>query len=135
LRADKIRLQQILQMGYTAYACKHRLADDVRRAVWAILVCRTAVLGGHVQVCPEGHLERIWDNSCRHRMCPPCAWVQVERWLAKQTGRLLGGEHYHVIFTIPHELHALWLANVDVMSGLLFASVHDTLLELLVLLC
>src|SRR6266498_3225123 len=131
LRADKITLQQILQMGYTAYACKHRLPDYVRRAVWAILVCRTAVLGGHVQVCPEGHLERIWYNSCRHRMCPPCAWVQVERWLAKQTGRLLGGEHYHVIFTIPHELHALWLANVDVMSGLLFASVHDTLLELL----
>ena len=131
MRAEKLTLQQILRMGYTAYACKHRLPDYVRRAVWAILACRTALLGGHVQACPEGHLERIWYNSCRHRMCPQCAWVQVERWLAKQTGRLLACEHYHVIFTMPHELHALWRANVDVMSRLLFASVHDTLLELL----
>jgi Transposase zinc-binding domain/Putative transposase len=63
-------------------------------------------------------------------MCPPCAWVQVERWLAKQTGRLLGCEHYHVILTMPHELHALWRAHADVMSRLLFVSVHDTLLAL-----
>jgi Putative transposase len=64
-------------------------------------------------------------------MGPPCAWVQVERWLAKHTGRLLGGEHSHVILPIPHERHAWWLAHVDVMSGLLFARGHDTLLELL----
>ena len=32
---------------------------------------------------------------------------------------------------MPHELNALWQANVDVMPQLLFASVHDTLLELL----
>jgi len=57
--------------------------------------------------------------------------VQVERWLAQQKDRLLACEHYHVIFTMPHELNGLWLANVDVMSRLLFASVHDTLLQLL----
>jgi len=126
LRADKITLQQILQMGYTAYACKHRLPDYVRRAVWAILVCRTAVLGGHVQVCPEGHLDRIWYHSCQHRMCPPCAWLQIERWLVRQKARLLACEHSHVIFPMPHELHALWLANVAVMTQLVFASVHET---------
>jgi Putative transposase/Transposase zinc-binding domain len=64
-------------------------------------------------------------------MCPQCAWGQVERWLAKQTGRLLACEHYHVIFTMPYELHALWRANVEVMSRLLFVSVQDTVLELL----
>jgi hypothetical protein len=30
---------------------------------------------------------------------------------------------------MPHELNALWLANVEGMSGLLCASVHDTLVE------
>jgi hypothetical protein len=131
LRADTITLQQILRLGYAAYARHHRLPDSVRRAVWAILACRTARLGGHGQACPAGHVERVWDNACRHRMCPPCAWVPVERWLAKQTGRLLACEHDHVIFTLPHELPALWRAPVDVMSGLLCASVHDTWLELL----
>ena len=96
-----------------------------------MLACRTALLGGHVHACPEGHLERIWYHSCRHRLCPPGAWVQVERWLARQKARLLACEHDQVICTIPHELNALWLAHVAVMSGRLFASVHDTLLELL----
>jgi Putative transposase/Transposase zinc-binding domain len=131
LRSDQLTLQTLLQRGYEAYARTHALPDYVRRAVWALLACRTAVLGGHVQACPEGHLERIWYNSCRHRMCPPWAWIQIERWLVRQKARLLACEHYHVIFTMPLELNELWLANVAVMTQLLFASVHATLFELL----
>ena len=131
LQTEKLTLQTILQLGYEAYAHTHALPAHVRRAVWALLACRTARLGGHVQACPDGHVERVWYNSCRHRMCPQCAWVQVERWLVRQQARLLACEHYHVIFTMPHELNALWLANVTAMTNLLFASAHDTLLELL----
>jgi Putative transposase/Transposase zinc-binding domain len=131
LEANKITLQSILQQGYHVYERHHPLPGYVRRAVQAILACRTARLGGHVQACPEGHLERVWYNSCRHRMCPQCAWLQVERWLIKQKARLLAWDHYHVIFTMPSELHGLWLANVAVLTNLLFASVRDTLLELL----
>jgi Transposase zinc-binding domain/Putative transposase len=129
LRTDKVTLQGILQRGYAAYERRHALPTHVRRAVWAILACRTAVRGGHVRACPAGHIERLWYNSCRHRLGPPCAWVQVERRLAKQQGRLLACEHDHVIFTVPHELTELWLANVEVMTQLLFASVHETLFE------
>jgi hypothetical protein len=131
MRADKLTLQTILQLGYAAYARTHALPDYVRRAVGAVLACRTARLGGHVEVCPDGHVERMWYNSCRHRVCPQCAWGQVERWLAQQKARLLACEHYHVIFTMPHELNPLWLANVEAMPQLLFASVRGTLVELL----
>jgi hypothetical protein len=34
-------------------------------------------------------------------------------------------------FTIPHDLNAVWLANVPLMTSLLFAAVRDTLFELL----
>ena len=128
---NKITLQTILQQGYEAYVQSHGLPAYVRRAVHALLACRTAVLGGHVQACPEGHVERIWYNSCKHRICPQCAWLQSERWLKKQQARLLACDHYHVIFTIPSELQDLWLANVAAMTNLLFTSVHDTLRELL----
>ena len=101
LPTEKLTLQTILQLGYAAYAHTHALPAHVRRAVWALLACRTARLGGHVQACPDGHVERVWYNSCRHRMCPQCAWVQVERWLVRQKARLLACEHYHVIFTMP----------------------------------
>ena len=74
----KLTAQHIFRAGYAAFAQGHRLPDYVRRAAWAILVCRTAVLGGHVQACPEGHIERVWYNSCRHRLCPQCRWLQIE---------------------------------------------------------
>jgi hypothetical protein len=131
LCTEKITLQTILHRGYESDARTHALPDDVRRAVWAILACRTALLGGHVQGCPEGHSERIWYNSCCHRMCPPCAWLQIERGLARQKSRLLACAHSHVICTLPHELNDLWLVNVTVMTQLLCASVHETLVELL----
>ena len=93
--------------------------------------CRTAALGGHVQACPDGHMSRIWYNSCRHRSCPQCAYLQTERWLTLQQARLLACDHYHVICTIPHDLNALWLGNVPLMTTLLFQTVRATLDTLL----
>jgi hypothetical protein len=126
-----VTLQSIFQDAYPAYEQSHPLPAHVRRAARAVMQCRTAVLGGHVQACPDGHVSRIWYNSCRHRSCPQCAYLQTERWLALQRARLLACDHYHVIFTLPHDLNPLWLSNVPVMSTLLFQTVRDTLLTLL----
>jgi hypothetical protein len=126
-----VTLQMIFQDAFPAYAQPHPLPAHVRRAARAVMQCRTAALGGHVQACPDGHMARIWYNSCRHRACPQCAYLQTERWLALQQARLLACDHYHVIFTLPHALNPLWLANVSVMTPLLFQAVHDTLRTLL----
>jgi hypothetical protein len=125
-----LTVQQILQEGYVAFERGHPLPAYVRQAVWALRVCRTAVLGGHIQACPEGHVERVWYNSCRQRLCPQCAWLQVERWLVRQKARLLACDHDHGIFTMPHELHDLWRANVAAMTQLLCATVHEPLDQL-----
>src|SRR5215510_11966109 len=126
-----VTLQTIFHDAFPAYEQRHALPAHVRRAAHAIIRCRTAALGGHIQACPDGHMSRIWDNSCRHRACPQCAYLQTERWLALQQARLLACDHYHVIFTLPHELNSLWLANVSVMTTLLFQAVRDTLSTLL----
>ena len=126
-----VTLQTIFQDAFPTYEQMHPLPTYVRRAVRAIMQCRTAALGGHVQACPDGHMSRVWYNSCRHRACPQCAYLQTERWLALQRARLLACDHYHVIFTLPHELNPLWLANVPVMTTLLFQAVRDTLGTLL----
>jgi hypothetical protein len=84
-----------------------------------------------MQACPDGHVARVWYNSCRHRSCPQCAYLQTERWLTLQRARLLACDHSHVIFTLPHDLNPLWLANVPVMTTLLFQAVRATLVELL----
>jgi hypothetical protein len=59
LQTDKLTLHTILQVGYAADERRHPLPHWVRRAAWAILACRTAVLGGHVHAGPDGHVERI----------------------------------------------------------------------------
>ena len=126
-----VTLQTIFQEAFPAYEQTHPLPAHVRRAARAIMQCRTAALGGHIQACPDGHVARIWYNSCRHRSCPHCTYLQTERWLALQRARLLACDHYHAIFTLPHDLNPLWLANVPVMTTLLFHAVRDTLVELL----
>jgi Putative transposase/Transposase zinc-binding domain len=126
-----VTLQQIFQDAYPHYEQTHPLPTHVRRAARAIMQCRTAALGGHIQACPDGHVARVWYNSCRHRSCPQCAYLQTERWLAVQRARLLACDHYHVIFTLPHDLNPLWLANVAGMTTLLFQAVRDTLVTLL----
>ena len=126
-----ITLQDIFCRASPDYECTHALPAHVRRAARAIMQCRTAALGGHVHACPDGHVARVWYNSCRHRSCPQCASLQTERWLALQRARLLACDHYHVIFPLPHDLHPLWLANVPVMTTLLLQAVRDTLYDLL----
>jgi len=126
-----VTLQTIFQDAFPAYEQTHPLPAHVRKAARAIIQCRTAALGGHIQACPDGHMSRIWYNSCHHRSCPQGAYLQTERWLALQRARLLACDHYHVILTLPHERNPLWLANVPVMTSLLFQTVRDTLCTLL----
>src|SRR4029450_1238120 len=121
----------IFQDAFPAYEQCHALPAHVRRAAHAIMQCRTDALGGHVQACRDGHVSRIWYNSCRHRSCPQCAYLQTERWLALHRARLLACDHSHVICTLPHDLNPLWLANVSMMTTLVFQAVHDTLRTLL----
>ena len=124
-------LQGIFLMGYAAFEQARALPVYIHRAARSIMSCRTAALGGHVQSCPDGHFHRIWYNSCKHRVCPQCAFLQVQRWLAKQRTRILNCDHYHVIFTIPDELRFLWRLNVELMTNILFLCARDTLIELL----
>ena len=124
-------IQSILLIGYAAYEKMHQLPDFVREAAHSLMVCRTAVLGGHTQACPDGHYQRVWYNSCKHRMCAQCAYLQVQKWLAKQKRRILRCDHFHVIFTIPEELRFLWHFNTKLMTQILFTCSRDALFELL----
>jgi len=121
----------IFREHFEAYARRHRLPAYVHRAAYWIARCRTAELGGHVRRCPAGHVERAFYNSCHQRVCPQCQGLATERWLERQRARLLSCPHHHLIFTIPHELNALWCWNRASMAKLLFATVRETLMELL----
>lgn len=123
-------LQEVFRVGFEAFAEGRRVPLHWRKAAWSFMHCRTAELGGHIQVCPDGHVEKVWYNSCKHRSCPQCNQIQIERWLDFQQARLLDCAHHHLIFTLPHELNGLWRLNATAMAQLLFQAVRDTLMEL-----
>ncbi len=124
-------LREFFQEHYEAYAERRRLPLYVHRAAYWIAHCRTAELGGHVRRCPAGHVERAFYNSCHQRGCPQCQAMATEAWLERQRARLLACAHHHLIFTIPHELNALWRWNRATMAQLLFDAVRAVLIELL----
>jgi hypothetical protein len=112
------------------YRESHQMPRNQLRAMRAIEVCRTAILGGHVDACDScGHLE-ISYNSCRNRHCPKCQFLRKEKWIEAQAEDLLPIQYFHVVFTIPAELNPLVLSNQKVMYNLLFRSVSETLIEL-----
>lgn len=103
----------------------------VLKAARAIGRCRTAELGGHVERCPDGHVERVWYNSCRHRFCPVCAWGAARDWVERRVRTLLSCDYYHTIFTIPDALNTLWTHNRRTFTRLLFLAAWESLAELL----
>ncbi len=93
--------------------------------------CRTPAMGGHIQYCPNGHVQKAHYNSCKHRNCPACNALPSARWLEQQQAMVLDCDHYHGIFTLPHYLLALWTYNNRLMGDLLFSCSIDTLRKLL----
>ncbi len=55
------------------------LSPTEKRVLTAIARCRTASLGGHVEVCRScGHQQPAY-NSCRNRHCPKCQCLAQEK--------------------------------------------------------
>src|SRR5277367_4563494 len=54
----------------------------------AIVACRTAALGGHVEACDDCGVARVAYNSCRNRHCPKCQGVARAQWLAATPGAI-----------------------------------------------
>jgi hypothetical protein len=55
-----------------AFARGRSLTLEQAAALRAIARCRTAALGGHLDVCVDCGHERPSYNSCRDRHCPKC---------------------------------------------------------------
>jgi hypothetical protein len=105
------------------------LSPEERRILRAIVSCRTAALGGHVQTCDHCHHQRIAYNSCRNRHCPKCRGSSCAKWMADRAKELLNVEYFHVVFTLPDTFNSLALSNKRVIYSVLFDAVAGTLLE------
>ena len=89
--------------------------------------CRTALLGGHEEVCDNCGTVRYSYNSCGDRHCPKCQSAKQAFWIDDLMQSTLLVKHYHIIFTVPHHLNAVCLHNQRMYYDILFAAVWNTL--------
>jgi hypothetical protein len=120
-------LADILRQGGAAYRGAHRLTYQQDRALDAIVNCRTAALGGHLEECDQCPYTRISYNSCRNRHCPKCQSLARAKWVEARRAELLPVEYFHVVFTLPEQLARIAFHNRKVVYDILFRATAQTL--------
>lgn len=124
-------LQQAFRLGFERYRQRHKMSIDQHQAAMAIMQCQGQSLGYEEWVCAhDGHVEQL-SHSCRHRSCPRCQHAYTQQWLDKTLARLLPCDHYHVVFTLPHELNEIWQYNRQWSADHLFKASAQTMRQLL----
>ena len=125
-----IEVADIFRAQANNFIDRYSLDVHTLKVIRAIMRCRTAALGGHVDVCPRcGGDPVISYNSCRDRHCNKCQSQARQRWIDARKQELLPTRYFHVVFTLPHELHTLVLQNQAELYDLLFRTVAETLRE------
>lgn len=109
---------------------RSRLTWQHLRVLRAVERCRTAALGGHLDQCSRCGQQAISYNSCRNRHCRKCQTNARDKWLVEREKELLPVPYVHVVFTLPHQLSPLALANKRILYDLLFRTSAATLLEI-----
>lgn len=125
-----LELADIVREYRGAYANKYGLTPAESAVLDAIERCRTAALGGHVDVCLDCGHKRPSYNSCHDRHCPKCPAVAQAKWIGRRLERVLPTHYFHVVFTVPAELRGLLAGNPRLGYDLLFRCAAETLLTL-----
>ena len=110
----------------------HAITLDQRKALQAILLCRTSALGGHCYACPECGAEHFAYHSCNHRLCPQCGTADTQQWVAKQLEKLLPVPYFMVTFTLPEQLRPILLGSpqaIELFFKCSSQALHDLLAD------
>ena len=124
-----VGLAEVLRRHGPAYLAAHPLSSAKAKVWRAILACRTAALGGHVQTCEACGTTRHVYHSCRNRHCPLCQTRAKEAWLAARQREVLPVPYFHLVFTLPHDLNGLIGQCPRALYEMLFGAVSATLTE------
>src|SRR5712671_3565406 len=125
----KLEVADVFRRYGQAYRQEHgaSLSTAQRRAMTAIEVCRTAVLGGHMEQCDQCGHQRNAYNSCANRHCPKCQSLARAQWLQDRQSELLNTAYFHVVFTLPEQIAAIAYQNKRELYGILFRAAAETL--------
>ena len=125
----RLEVADIFRATAVSFREEHVPTRDELKVMFAIMSCRTARLGGHLDICKQCGHETPAYNSCRNRHCPKCQSLAQARWLEQRRQRIVPTKYFHVVFTLPQELRALARKNPRRLYDLLLTTSARTLLD------
>jgi Putative transposase/Transposase zinc-binding domain len=124
-----VELAALVSQFRESFVQQHDPLKHHLRTLNAIQHCRTAYMGGHVDKCDNAacHKIRISYNSCRNRHCPKCQSVNTQKWVAARGRDVLPATYFHLVFTLPQQLHTFCMHYPKELYSILFLSAKETL--------
>ena len=107
----KFELAHIIERFGKHFVQRYNPNAYILRTLNAITLCRTPALGGHSYACDCCGVILSGYNSCRNRHCPKCQASKQALWVDGLIHSTLPVKHYHIIFTLPHELNDICLLD------------------------
>lgn len=123
----RFELADVVNLFGPGLISKTKLAPLQLKVLDKIAYCRTSALGGHEEVCDSCATVRYSYNSCGDRHCPKCQAAKQVFWIDDLVQTTLPVKHFHIVFTVPHQLNVVCLHNQRMYYDLLFAAVWQTL--------
>lgn len=123
----RYELADVVNQFTTGLREKGQLTPLQRKVLGKIASCRTAALGGHEEECNSCGSVRYSYNSCGDRHCPKCQAAKQAFWVDELVQSTLPVKHFHMVFTVPHQLNTACLHNQRMYYNLLFSAVWNTL--------
>jgi len=104
-----ITLASIIERFEADYLAQYQSAmlPSHRKALAAMKRCRSSMAPRMLAQCSRCDEQRLVPHSCGHRNCPHCQHFESQRWIERQTQRLVPGSYFLITFTLPSELRPL----------------------------
>ena len=98
-----------------------------KKALLAIINCRSRSLGGEVYFCRKCREYHFSYHSCGSRHCAVCGNDEAAEWISKNKNLMLPFTYFLASFTVPEELRDVCRSNQKLFYNILFRASADSL--------
>jgi hypothetical protein len=125
-------IQDIFRQYGGIYLDKYgdRMPASHKKALHAIINCRSSKLGGEVYYCQKCKEYHYSYHSCGNRHCVVCGNDDAGHWIENQHKNLLPFTYFLATFTMPEELRNLCRSNQKLFYNILFKASSEALKKL-----
>ncbi len=124
-----VRVSDILSGSIGKYLQTHKLSYKQLRVVNKIINCFSENSSQIIFECsnPDCDYSEIKKQPCRDRHCNRCNNNKKLKWLKRILEDYPPLPYYHIVFTMPSELHNLAICNPKLLYDIFFKSSFDVL--------